>query len=55
MATAKAGFRTIKAAFETRNLIKKLKVDVVVGIIGGGAVIGCIAAKLANVPGSWYY
>lgn len=50
MATAKAGFRTIKAAFETRNLIKKLKVDVVVGIIGGGAVIGCIAAKLANVP-----
>jgi len=50
MATAKAGFKTIKAAFETRNLIKKLEIDVVVGIIGGGAVVGCIAAKLANVP-----
>lgn len=49
-ATAKAGLKTIKAAFETRKLIKKLKVDVVVGIIGGGAVVGCIAAKLAKVP-----
>lgn len=49
-ATAKAGFKTIKAALETRSLIKKLKIDIVVGIIGGGAVVGCIAAKLANVP-----
>ncbi|RBQ23427.1 UDP-N-acetylglucosamine--N-acetylmuramyl-(pentapeptide) pyrophosphoryl-undecaprenol N-acetylglucosamine transferase [Candidatus Methanobinarius endosymbioticus] len=49
-ATIKAGFKTIKAAFQTRNLIKKLNVDVVVGIIGGGAVIGCVAAKLARVP-----
>lgn len=49
-ATIKAGFRTIKAAFQTRKLIKKLNVDVVVGIIGGGAVVGCIAAKLARVP-----
>ncbi|MBZ9570751.1 glycosyltransferase [Methanobrevibacter sp. TMH8] len=49
-ATAKAGLRTLKAALETRKLIKKLKVDVVVGIIGGGAVVGCIAAKLARIP-----
>ena len=49
-AIIKAGFKTIKAAIETRKLIKKLKVDVVVGIIGGGAVVGCVAAKLARVP-----
>lgn len=49
-ATIKAGFKSIKAALETRKLIKQLKFDVVVGIIGGGAVIGCIAAKLARTP-----
>lgn len=49
-ATIKAGIKTIKAVMETRKLIKKLKVDVVVGIIGGGAVVGCVAAKLAKVP-----
>ena len=48
--TLKAGIKTIKAVLETKNLIKQLKVDVVVGIIGGGAVVGCIAAKLAKVP-----
>lgn len=46
----KAGFKTIKAAFQTRKLIKKLNVDVVVGIIGGGAVVGCVGAKLARIP-----
>jgi len=50
LAIVKAGLRTIKATFETRKLIKKLKVDIVVGIIGGGAVVGCIAAKLARSP-----
>ncbi|KZX15784.1 UDP-N-acetylglucosamine pyrophosphoryl-undecaprenol N-acetylglucosamine transferase [Methanobrevibacter cuticularis] len=50
VATTKAGFKSFKAAFETRKLINKLKVDVVIGIIGGGAVIGCLAAKLARVP-----
>jgi UDP-N-acetylglucosamine--N-acetylmuramyl-(pentapeptide) pyrophosphoryl-undecaprenol N-acetylglucosamine transferase len=50
LAIAKAGLKTIRAAFETRRLIKKLNVDIVVGIIGGGAVVGCIASKLARVP-----
>jgi len=48
--TIKAGFKTIKAAFESRRLIKKIKADVVVGVIGGGAVVGCIGAKLAKTP-----
>jgi UDP-N-acetylglucosamine--N-acetylmuramyl-(pentapeptide) pyrophosphoryl-undecaprenol N-acetylglucosamine transferase len=50
IATLKAGIKTIKAVIETRALIKQLKVDVIVGIIGGGAVVGCVAAKLAKVP-----
>lgn len=29
---------------------KKINPDVVVGVIGGGAIIGCTAAKLARVP-----
>ena len=48
--TLKAGIKTLSAVMETRSLIKKLKVDVVVGIIGGGAVVGCVASKLAKVP-----
>ena len=48
--TIKAGVKTLKAARETKKLIKQLKPDIVVGIIGGGAVIGCLAAKLAKVP-----
>ncbi|GAA5818121.1 MAG: glycosyltransferase [Methanobrevibacter sp. CfCl-M3] len=47
----KAGIRTLRAVFKTRQLIKKLNVDVVVGVIGGGAIVGCISAKLAMVPG----
>lgn len=50
LTTIKAGFKTIKAAFESRSLIKKLKADVVVGVIGGGAVVGCVGAKLAKTP-----
>lgn len=50
IATLKAGIKTIKAAMETKALIKRLSIDVVVGIIGGGAVVGCVAAKLAKIP-----
>jgi len=50
IATIKAGFKTIKAIFEGRKIIKKEKIDIVVGIIGGGAVVGCIAAKIAKTP-----
>ncbi len=51
MATmAKGGFKTIKASFEARKLFKKVKPDVVVGTIGGGAIVGCTAAKMARIP-----
>jgi UDP-N-acetylglucosamine--N-acetylmuramyl-(pentapeptide) pyrophosphoryl-undecaprenol N-acetylglucosamine transferase len=46
----KGGFKTIKAVFEAINLYRKVKPDVVVGSIGGGAIVGCIAAKIAGIP-----
>jgi UDP-N-acetylglucosamine--N-acetylmuramyl-(pentapeptide) pyrophosphoryl-undecaprenol N-acetylglucosamine transferase len=46
----KGGFKTIKAVFEAVNLYRKVKPDVVVGSIGGGAIVGCIAAKMAGIP-----
>lgn len=48
--TLKAGTNTLTAVFKARKLIKDLNIDLVVGVIGGGAVIGCLAAKLAKVP-----
>lgn len=47
---ARAGFKTTMASLEAVKLIKKVKPDVVVGIIGGGAIIGCLSAKIARVP-----
>ena len=45
-----AGLKTMKAAFETMRLVRRIFPDIVVGVIGGGAVVGCLAAKLAGVP-----
>jgi len=45
-----AGLKTGKAAIETARLCRKIDPDIVVGVIGGGAVVGCLAAKLANKP-----
>ncbi|QUH23639.1 glycosyltransferase [Methanobacterium alkalithermotolerans] len=47
----KAGLKTSIAAMEAVKVIRKSKADVVVGVIGGGAIIGCISAKIARVPG----
>lgn len=46
----KAGFKSFKAVLSGARLIKKEKADGVLGVIGGGAVIGCLSAKLAGVP-----
>jgi UDP-N-acetylglucosamine--N-acetylmuramyl-(pentapeptide) pyrophosphoryl-undecaprenol N-acetylglucosamine transferase len=46
----KAGFKTIKAIFDAIKLYKKVKPDIIVGVIGGGSVVGCLAAKLSNTP-----
>lgn len=45
-----AGLKTGKAAIETARICRSINPDVVIGVIGGGAVVGCLAAKLANIP-----
>lgn len=47
---AKAAIKTSKAALEAARLIRKVHPDVVVGVIGGGAVVGCLGAKMAKTP-----
>ena len=47
---AKAAVKTSKAAVEAARLIRKVHPDVVVGVIGGGAVVGCLGAKMAKTP-----
>lgn len=47
---AKGGVKTTKAIFEAVKLYRKIKPDVVVGSIGGGAIVGCLAAKIAGIP-----
>lgn len=46
----KAAFKTLTASIKGARLIRKTKCDGVVGVIGGGAIIGCLSAKLAGVP-----
>jgi UDP-N-acetylglucosamine--N-acetylmuramyl-(pentapeptide) pyrophosphoryl-undecaprenol N-acetylglucosamine transferase len=46
----KAGFQSLKASRETAKLCRELEPDVVVGIIGGGAIVGCTAARMAKLP-----
>ena len=46
----KAAIKTLKASFKASRLIKKQEADGVLAIIGGGAVIGSLAAKFAKVP-----
>ncbi|WP_299525574.1 glycosyltransferase [uncultured Methanobrevibacter sp.] len=46
----KAAFKMISATFKARRLIKKLNADFVVGVIGGGAIVGSVGAKLARKP-----
>ncbi|BAW32185.1 MAG TPA: glycosyltransferase [Methanothermobacter sp.] len=47
---AKAALKAVKATWEGYKLIRKVKPDIIVGVIGGGAIIGCLSAKLARVP-----
>ncbi len=47
---AKGGFKTTKAIFEALKLYRKVKPDIIVGSIGGGAIVGCTAAKIAGIP-----
>ena len=48
LSAAKGALRLIPAVFKARSLIKKTKADFVVGILGGGAIVGSVGAKLAR-------
>ncbi|WP_297982779.1 glycosyltransferase [uncultured Methanobrevibacter sp.] len=48
--TVKAAIRAVRAVFKTRSLIKRKNYDLVLGILGGGAIVGALAAKLSRTP-----
>ncbi|MBR4396803.1 MAG: glycosyltransferase, partial [Methanobrevibacter sp.] len=48
--TIKAAIRAIRAVFKTRKLLKSKKFDLELGILGGGAIVGALGAKLARIP-----
>ena len=50
LSAMKAAFKMLTATFKVRRLIKKLDVDFIVGVIGGGAIVGSVGAKLSNTP-----
>lgn len=46
----KAGFKAIKESRSAAKLCRSIQPEIVVGIIGGGAIIGCTAARMAGIP-----
>lgn len=50
LSAAKGALKLVAATFKARNLIKKRNYDFVVGVLGGGAIVGSIGAKLARKP-----
>lgn len=50
LSAIKAAFKLITATFKARKLIKKLNVDFVVGVLGGGAIVGSLGSKFAGKP-----
>ena len=51
LSALKGAAKLFKATFRARRLIKKLDVDFVVGVLGGGAIVGSLGAKMARKPG----
>ncbi len=47
---AKAAIKTSKSTWEAAKLCREIDHQVVVGVIGGGAVVGCLAGKLTGIP-----
>ncbi|MDO5825697.1 MAG: glycosyltransferase family 1 protein [Methanosphaera sp.] len=50
MKLLKAGIKATLASMKGASLIRKEGADGVIGVIGGGAIIGSLSAKLARVP-----
>jgi len=50
LSALKGGVNLLTATFKARKLIKKLNVDFVVGVLGGGAIVGSLGGKFARKP-----
>ena len=50
LSAVKGASKLIVATFKARSLIKKLKVDFVVGVLGGGAIVASLGGKVARKP-----
>ncbi|MDO5809518.1 MAG: glycosyltransferase [Methanobrevibacter sp.] len=50
LSALKGGVKLLTATFKARSLIKKLKVDFVVGVLGGGAIVASLGGKVARKP-----
>lgn len=48
LSAAKGALRLITATFKARSLIRSENYDFVIGILGGGAIVGSVGAKLAR-------
>lgn len=50
LSAAKGALRLIPAIFKARSLIKRVNPDFVIGVLGGGAIVGSLSAKIARKP-----
>lgn len=50
LSAAKGAVQLFVATIKARNLIKKLKADFVVGVLGGGAIVASLGGKFARKP-----
>lgn len=48
LSAAKGALKLIAATFKARSLIKRGNYDFVIGVLGGGAIVGSLGAKLAR-------
>lgn len=50
LSALKGALKLITATFKARSAIKKSGADIVVGVLGGGAIVGSLGGKVARVP-----
>lgn len=50
LSAAKGALKLIGATFKARSAIRKSGADFVIGVLGGGAIVGSLGAKLARKP-----
>ncbi len=50
LSAAKGALKLISATFKARSLIRRLNVDFVVGVLGGGAIVASVGSKFARKP-----